>query len=210
MFWALSAFLMQRNVIDEKLIDIHGGCLAKFSLCMHKLLSLDAWHFFEKKATISYWKFSWNRWKFSRQRGLDPKSGSVFFLDPDPDSVQKKSCNWIRIRYILKGWMRIRIRYILKGWIWIRIRSISNRIRSPASAYRMLRICRSIGPRKTCRLYLPTYIYTYLLLIFACRNVSDSPGIFYNPHRGASQPEDRWMQQTRNENQLELWNLLWL
>ena len=55
-----------------------------------------------------------------------------------------------------------------------------------------------------------TYICTYLLLIFACRNVSDSPGIFYNPHRGASQPEDRWMQQTRNENQLELWNLLWL
>ena len=33
---------------------------------------------------------------------------------------------WIRIRFVLRGWIRI----VLRGWI--RIRSISDRIRNPA------------------------------------------------------------------------------
>ena len=49
----------------------------------------------------------------------------------------------IRIRFVLRGWIRIiRIRFVLIGWIriirirfvlrdWIRIRSISDRIRNP-------------------------------------------------------------------------------
>ena len=39
---------------------------------------------------------------------------------------------WIRIRFVLRGWIRIRIRirFVLRGWI--RIRSISDRIRNPA------------------------------------------------------------------------------
>ena len=37
---------------------------------------------------------------------------------------------WIRIRFVLRGWIRIQIRFVLRGWI--RIRSISDRIRNPA------------------------------------------------------------------------------
>ena len=39
---------------------------------------------------------------------------------------------WIRIRFVLRGWIRIRIRFFLRGWI--RIRSISDRIRNPADS----------------------------------------------------------------------------
>ena len=49
--------------------------------------------------------------KFSRQR----------YLDPDPGPFFKKS--WIRIRFVLTGWIRIRIQ------------SISYRIRNPGSSY---------------------------------------------------------------------------
>ena len=62
---------------------------------------------------------------FSRQRCLDP------------DLALKKS--WIRIRFVLRGW----IRFFLKGWIrfflrgWIRIRSISGLIRNPAKHLRI-------------------------------------------------------------------------
>ena len=55
-------------------------------------------------------------------------SDTGFFLDPDP--VEKK--NWIRIRFVTRGWIRIRIRFVTRGWIRIRIRSVSDRIRNPA------------------------------------------------------------------------------
>ena len=45
----------------------------------------------------------------------------------DPDTVLKKS--WIRIQFVLRGWIRIWIRFVLR--VWIRIRSISDRIRNP-------------------------------------------------------------------------------
>ena len=53
--------------------------------------------------------------------GPDP----VFCLDP----VYRNS--WIRIRFVLRGWIRIWIRFVLRGWI--RIRSISDGIRNPES-----------------------------------------------------------------------------
>ena len=46
---------------------------------------------------------------------------------------------WIRIRFVLRGRIRIRIRFVLRGWIRIRIvriRSISDRIRNPENIRR--------------------------------------------------------------------------
>ena len=36
---------------------------------------------------------------------------------------------WIRIRFVLRGWILIRILFVPRGWI--RIQSISDRIRNP-------------------------------------------------------------------------------
>ena len=47
----------------------------------------------------------------------------------DPDPVFKNS--WIRIRFVLRGWIRIWNLYVLRGWN--RIRSISDRIRNPCT-----------------------------------------------------------------------------
>ena len=66
--------------------------------------------------TKDYQKMKRQNFLIKNQHKIDGKFQEGRCLDSDPDLVLKKS--WNRIRFVLRG--------------WIRIRSISDRIRNPA------------------------------------------------------------------------------